>query len=627
MSIKIKLITAFLAFTIVPMALLGVLVFGSAKRQLQAVRLAQLESIADLKKDKIETFFRERKGNIFSAQNFFNIKRNLPLLNKSARDGSLTPATAEAIHQLDRQIKPFQEAYGYLDVMLADPRGTVVYASNDTHRKAELGKFLLSRGDYGKGKKDIYFTDVFIHKDDGIRYEMFAVAPLRDFKENFIGEVIMEIDMDPIYGFIQDSTGLGKTGEALIVKKEGNDALFLSPLRRDPDAALRKKAPFNQMRAFAAQMAAQGKSGSGLAADYGGVEILAAWRYIPSLRWGLVAKIDTSEAFAPVVRLRNISLGIGALILCLGVAAALLISKSLSAPILALQKGAETISSGNLQYKVGTNAGDEVGQLSRAFDRMTESLVAITTELKQKATDLETANKELESFSYSVSHDLRAPLRHITGFVELLQAEAGEHMDEKGRRYMKTIAASARKMGLLIDDLLAFSRIGRSDMRMRVVSVEKLVKEAIAELGPEIKDRDISWKIGPLPEVYGDPSLLRLVLVNLVSNAVKFTATRQRALIEIGCIPNEDERVFFVRDNGVGFDMKYYEKLFGVFQRLHRQEEFEGTGIGLANVRRIIARHRGRTWAEGSIDGGSTFYFALPVTKEEQNATEAHLTG
>jgi light-regulated signal transduction histidine kinase (bacteriophytochrome) len=289
-----------------------------------------------------------------------------------------------------------------------------------------------------------------------------------------------------------------------------------------------------------------------------------------------------------------------------------------------LQKGTEIIGEGNLGHRVGTDAKDEIGQLSRAFDRMTESLACINAELKQKAADLEAANKELESFSYSVSHDLRAPLRHITGFVQLLQTEAGEHMDEKSRRYMTTIAGAAKKMGLLIDDLLAFSRIGRSEMKMRKVNTEKLVQDTIAGLGPEIEDRDISWKIGSLPEVYGDPSLLRLVLVNLIDNAVKFTKSNAKALIEIGCMRGDNENVFFVRDNGVGFDMKYQEKLFGVFQRLHRQEEFEGTGVGLATVQRIIQRHGGRIWAEAELDRGACFYFTLGLEQNDPVAVDSN---
>lgn len=615
MSIKTKLIAAFLAFTIVPMVLLGILIFRNAKNQLQAVRLTQLENIADLKKDKIETFFNERKGDIKSARSFEVVRRNLPLLSSLAGERT-SPLYMKAAEELDSQVKAFREGYGYLDVMLTNKDGKVVYASNASH-SAALGRPLHDFKAFEEGKKGVYFTDVFQNKEDGNRFEIFATAPVLDFKGTFIGEVVIEIDMDPIYKFIQDSTGLGKTGEALIVKQEGNFVLFLSPLRLDPQAALKKKAPFSGTRALAAQMAAHGKSGSGLTVDYASVEVLAAWRYVPSLRWGLTTKIDATEAFESIVRLRNIALIIGTLILFLVVVAALFVARSFSNPILALQKGTEIIGGGDLSCRVGTDAKDEIGRLSRSFDCMTESLALINTELKEKAADLEAANKELESFSYSVSHDLRAPLRHMSGFMELLQKETWEHADEKSRHYMATISRSAKKMGLLIDDLLAFSRIGRSEMKKRTVNTEKLLRKAIAELGPEIKDRNIAWKIGTLPHVYGDPSLLRLMLVNLIANAVKFTKTRERALIEIGCMPNENEMVFFIRDNGVGFDMNYQEKLFGVFQRLHRQEEFEGTGIGLANVRRIISRHGGRTWAEGSIDNGATFYFTLPVIKEE----------
>jgi light-regulated signal transduction histidine kinase (bacteriophytochrome) len=241
----------------------------------------------------------------------------------------------------------------------------------------------------------------------------------------------------------------------------------------------------------------------------------------------------------------------------------------------------------------------------------------LNAELEQRVVErtaqLQAANQELEAFSYSVSHDLRAPLRHVMGFVDLLQKDAGPLLSEKSLHHLTTISQSAKQMGDLIDDLLDFSRVGRSEMRKTEVNLDELVRETLGDFQAETKERNIVWKIRPLPAVRADRALLRLVLINLISNAVKFTGARAQAGIEIGCAPSGDgETVIFIRDNGAGFDPRYAHKLFGVFQRLHSHDEFEGTGIGLANVQRIIHRHGGRTWAEGVVGSGATFYFSIP---------------
>jgi signal transduction histidine kinase len=240
----------------------------------------------------------------------------------------------------------------------------------------------------------------------------------------------------------------------------------------------------------------------------------------------------------------------------------------------------------------------------------------LNQELGKRAAELEAINKELESFAYSVSHDLRAPLRHMVGYSELLQRQASSLLDEKSQRFIRTIIESAKRMGNLIDDLLAFSRIGRGETNKTKVDLERLVKDVVAEIGQDTKDREIAWKIGPLPVCCGDRSMLRVVVVNLVSNAVKFTRMRRPAEIEIGCVDRNKEVEVFVRDNGAGFDMQYANKLFGVFQRLHLPEQFEGTGIGLATVQRIIHRHGGKVRGEGALDQGATFYFSLPRAQD-----------
>lgn len=262
----------------------------------------------------------------------------------------------------------------------------------------------------------------------------------------------------------------------------------------------------------------------------------------------------------------------------------------------------------------------ELHAANAKLEETSSTLIQLTRELEDRVAlrtaALDAVNKELEAFSYSVSHDLHAPLRHIRGFIELLQNTVGPQLDGRSRQCLGQISDSAKRMSQLIDDLLAFARMARIELEQAPVDLVCLVAETIRQLEPETQSRRVCWKYGHLPPVVADLSLLRLVLLNLLSNAVKYTRPREQAEIEIGCAQETGEEVIiFIRDNGVGFDMKYVDKLFGVFQRLHPQEEFEGIGIGLANVRRIIARHGGRTWAESVNHQGATFYFSLPKPK------------
>ena len=318
-----------------------------------------------------------------------------------------------------------------------------------------------------------------------------------------------------------------------------------------------------------------------------------------------IIEVFRNEEVAPVVRGQNV------LPLRLEEAA----EKALRKAYDVLEKGVEERTA-ELNQRVA-----EVEQLNRGMGNILEDLQSANRITQQTARRLEEANAELEAFAYSVSHDLRAPLRHIASFIRLLREREEGQMDPTSSRYLNIIAESSKKMDRLIDDLLAFSRTGRMEMRVQRVELDNLVREAQQELASEMEGRRITWEVSPLPVVEGDATLLQQVWMNLLSNAIKFTAPRAEARIEIGVIRGDaDEEgvaTIFVRDNGVGFDPQYAHKLFGVFQRLHREDEFEGSGIGLATVRRIIHRHEGWVWVEGELDCGATFYLTLGEAEGE----------
>jgi signal transduction histidine kinase len=315
------------------------------------------------------------------------------------------------------------------------------------------------------------------------------------------------------------------------------------------------------------------------------------------------------------------------LVLVISVAGAFVLAEVLqwriSAPVLALANTAKMVSeSKDYAVRAAVHTHDELGLLAEAFNTMLTqiqerdaALLKMNEELEQRVqertAELRAANRELEAFSSSISHDLRAPLRAITGFSRILLEDYAPQLPDEAQRYLNIVDSGGQKMGQLIDDLLAFSRLGRKELTKRPVATADLVRQVLEDLQAERAGRQVQITLGDLPSCQAEPALLKQVFVNLLQNALKYSRKREVAHIEVGCREDNGECIYFVKDNGVGFDMQYASKLFGVFQRLHRAEEYEGTGVGLAIVQRIVQRHGGRVWAEAAIDQGATFCFTL----------------
>jgi len=389
----------------------------------------------------------------------------------------------------------------------------------------------------------------------------------------------------------------------------GDMSLLIGNADGDPWTDLEKIIP-------APPAAARGPHDSAIAVSYerGDAKIGAAAR-IPGTPIMFISEVSRRQVFAPSrVYLRRMSL-IAVVIVLIGALGAWWVSRRITNPLRHLTTAAAAIASGELAQHVDIPGTDELGRLGRSFNVMASEVQRARSNLEHQVVErtqaLRETNAELEAFSYSVSHDLRAPLRAIHGFARILLEDHGAELQPEAKRVLGVIDENTRRMGQLIDDLLSFSRLGRKELETARVDMTELVRSVADEVRRTAGDRPLEITIGPLPPARGDRDMLRQAVTNLLDNAAKFTRRRAPGQIEVGHRADGAETVYYVKDNGAGFDPRYAGKLFGVFQRLHRAEEFEGTGVGLAIVQRVVQRHGGRVWAEGQLDGGATFFFTL----------------
>ena len=455
-----------------------------------------------------------------------------------------------------------------------------------------------------------YISDCYIDEDSG-NTVMVVATPL-GFGSQHVATLGIVHKVNDLFTVTTEREGLGETGEVYIVNGDG---YMITPSRFLDDVVLQKQINIDEISSSLGLSRDSTVGDVALYNNYMGSEVISTGIMIPSMDWIVVAEKHTDEAFSPV---RDLTSAMGWTVLgmlVLTVCIALLLSRTITAPILRLHRGAEELAAGNLDYRIGTTSKDEVGKLSRAFDRMADSLKASTDELEQRVLErteqLETANKDLEAFSYSVSHDLRAPLRSIDGFSQVLLEDYSDQLDDQAKGYLDRMHQASLHMNQIIEGMVKLSGLARGELTYTQVDLSTMAVQIFDELQLGYPERKVEFIVDSGLVVDGDAELLQSVVDNLISNAWKFTSKKEDARIEFGFTDSTSKPAYFVRDNGAGFDMAEADKLFDTFKRLHANSEFEGTGIGLATVKRIINRHGGDIWAESVVDQGATFYFTL----------------
>lgn len=710
-------VAAFIFLT-VGIALIGSIYIKNQFAKSRQAAESELSAIGDLKIAQISKWYSDQ----FEHVDYFF---NSPLIPDTMMNLRENPSHVESKIIIKDCLASIQQNFHYNRILLFDSSQQLLFSfpEEKTWVGANAKKLVADTLSAGAVMvSDIHLSTMVpdtVDMDIFIPLIPLQVGPHESKKA--VGVLMLEINPnDFLFPMVQSWPTPSKTAETLLVRKDGDEVVYLNELRHRKGTALKLRVRIDSKTNLPAVMAVNGKVGIVEGGDYRGVDVIADIGPVPGTPWFLVSKVDKNEIYSALKKEAVVTL---ALILILVLATALgvgFIWKQRDADLLrksheelerrvvertaALNKSLQEINDLYNNAPCGYHSLDKDGVIVRINDtelkwigyerdgvvdklkfpdiltpksldsfhvnfpkfkergwvkdlelevicndgtilpviinstairdadgnylmsrstlfdmtyrkRIEKELEKLNRSLSLRTSELETVNKELEAFSYSVSHDLKAPLRSVDGFAKMLEEDYSGKFDDEGRRLLKVIRDSAKEMGQLISDLLEFSRMTRKDIHKTNIDMNELVREVYSHFENDLKGRDVSLDAGSLPEIYGDPAMIREVLVNLLSNALKFTRPKKVAVIKIEATSEGDDIVFTTSDNGVGFDMSYKDKLFCVFQRLHSVAEFEGTGIGLALVQRIIQRHGGKVWAESEPGKGSRFSFSIQKIK------------
>jgi len=623
MNIRTKLSVTYLTVSLAALAFISIFIYFYVKNTLTAEVMSHLASVSSIQANRVEGI----------------IEQNLERLRLVSSRTQLRISLHEYINKKDRShfdklqliINDALVSTGSFNIIsILDINGNVIASTNPARSSLNYGNYDFFSNAKVENNAEHFFLD------EKNQLQVYLSGPLT-INDKLVGILLIESDAHNIVSLINDYSGLRQTGETLLGRKtmDGKSALYLTPLRFDQNAALVRKVNLSDLSNPLSRALQENQKFLTTATDYRGQEVLASTNYINKTGWGLVVKIDKTEAFAATYDLIKYITIITFSLMILVTWISFAFAKIISTPIVELTKTAHHINEGDLTQRAVINSNDEAGELAAAFNNMTNNLILTQYDLantnkelqshrdhleemvSQRTLELQEKNKELESFAYSVSHDLRSPLRAIDGFSRILAEDYENLLDDEGKQHFARIRQASQRMGNLIDDLLELSRINRSEIVKQEIDLSARVHSAISRLDNTNRNRQVNFIVQPDVFIYGDDTLMDVVIANLIGNAWKYTEKTAVAKIEFGELQKNGEPVYFVRDNGIGFDMKYADKLFGAFQRLVAYDEYPGTGIGLATVLRVINRHGGHIWAKGEPDRGATFYFTVPAHSQK----------